>query len=358
MKIAILGSDRAALDAYQYFTELGVQVKIFGEFQTDVDLSAYSHKNVRIARVHKRFIHPAHSLGDRSRMADTFRVVFNVNATSEIERQKLENPEVFEKLGEDVLESLKNSIESFEDFDFICFSNELYLPNPMGAANVWALNEKTLKNDKRLTYHREHFDSFEDIKSTRNLCLVGSGLENLRLLNELKDTYLKDLNKSIQLVTSEAIPFGDIDVTKNKDLLDGFRDLLAQDREQFNAEVAEFENKIMEWRSLEPHIKAKTPSPAEPKPRLMIYNSAVVSSVDKLLDREGLFVTIEGSELLGGAEQLKTLSCDRICVDQGVHLDIEKLKGLKDNEEGFYSLMDMTLDEIKEDMLKYFSKQS
>lgn len=356
MKLAILGSDRAALDAYQYFTELGVQVRLFGEFSSGNELADISHKNVKIARVHKRFIPPSHKIENRSRMADTFRVVFNVNATTEIERQKLENPEIFEKLGKDVLESLKNSIESFEDFDFVCYSNELSLPNPMGAAFVWALNEKTLNNDERITYHCEHQSSLNAIREARNLCLVGSGVENLRLLNELSEVYLDDLTKTIQLVTSEAVPFGDIDL-KHKELLDGFRSLLAKDREQFNTEVADFEKKIMEWRSLEPHIKAKTPSPAEPKPRLMIYNSAVVSSVDKLLDREGLFVTIEGSELLGGADQLKTLSCDRICVDQGVHLDVEKTKGLDQNEEGFYSLMDMSLDEIKEDMLKYFSKQ-
>lgn len=357
MKIAILGSDREALDAYQYFTELGVHVKLFGEFNPSMDLSGVSHKNVKIARVHKRFIAPSHRFESRSRMADTFRVVFNVNATSEIERQKLENPEIFEKLGEDVLESLKNSIESFEDFDFVCFSNELYRPNAMGAANVCALNEMTLRNDERLTYHSEHQSCLDAIKKARNLCLVGSGRENLRLLNELKDVYLEDLTKTIQLVTSEEIPFNGIDL-KDKELIDGFRDLLAKDREQFNSEVTEFEKKIMEWRSLEPHIKAKTPAPAEPKPRLMIYNSAVVSSVDKLLDREGLFVTIEGSELLGGAEQLKTLACDRICVDQGLYLDTEKIRGLDHNEEGFYSLIDMSLDEIKEDMLKYFSKQN
>lgn len=358
MKVAILGSDAKAIEAYRFFEDLGVQVKLIGEQDSGHDLSSISHRNVVVARVHKRFLAPATNLEGRSRMADTFRVVFNVNATSEIERQKLDNPEIFDQLGEEVLESLKHSIESFEDFDFVCFSNELYSPNPMGAAQVEALNESTLRTDERITYHREHHNNLMAIKDCRNLCLVGTGEENLKLLASLKDTYLNDLNKTLQIITSEEIPFAGVDARIVKEELAVFSELLAQDRKQYDDEIKEFEEKIMQWRSLEPHIKAKTPMPPEPRPRLMIYNSAIVSSVDKLLDRKGLFVTIEGSELLGGVDQLKTLSCDRICVDQGLGLDVHKLKGLNVNEEGFYSLMKMSLEEIKEDMLKYFSKQS
>ncbi|POB12981.1 MULTISPECIES: hypothetical protein [Pseudomonadati] len=362
MKIAILGSDKKALAAYRFFEDLGVHVKIIGQIPTDSqgEFREIAHRNVEVIRVHKRFLSPNSVLESRSRMADTFRVVFKVNATTEIERQKLENPEVFEKLGKDVLESLKNSIESFEDFDFICYSNELTIANPMGAAQVHALNELALADDERITYHNEHHASLEDIKATRNLCLVGTGIENLRLLSLIKEDYLNDLTKTLQLITAEEVPFGNLtsaQVKEYKDEISQFSDLLAKDRQQFDEEKREFEEKIMQWRSLEPHIKAKTPTPAEPKPRLMIYNSAVVSSVDKLLDRKGLFVTIEGSDLLGGAEQLKTLACDRICVDQGVSVESSKVRGLAMDEEGFYPLHAMTLDEIKENMLRYFSKQ-
>lgn len=357
MKIAILGSDEAAIAAYRHFEDLGVHVKLIGQMNQESSLEGINFKDVEVVRVHKRFLAPEIDLKNRSRMADTFRVVYKVNATSEIERQKLDNPEIFEKLGKDVLDSLKNSIESFEDFDFVCYSTELTKPAPMGAARVYALNELALASDDRITYHKGHDQQLDAILETRNLCLVGTGEENLKLLGKVKESFLSDLRKTIQIVTSEEIPFSNIDISNLKEEVVNFQSLLAEDRKQFEAEIAQFEGAIRDWRALEPHIKAKTPQPPQPVTRLMIYNSAIVSSVDKLLDRKGLFVTIEGSDLLGGGEQLKTLSCDRICVDQGLELATEKLKGLRSDEEGLYSLNSMTLDEIEKDMLKYFSKQ-
>ena len=43
----------------------------------------------------------------------------------------------------------------------------------------------------------------------------------------------------------------------------------------------------------------------------------VISSVDKLLDQEGIFLTMEGSELLGTREVLKTISTELILVGNG-----------------------------------------
>jgi hypothetical protein len=120
----------------------------------------------------------------------------------------------------------------------------------------------------------------------------------------------------------------------------------------------------MDWKNLEPHIRAKTPRPTEPTPRVYVYNGAVVSSVDRLLDQKGIYTTIEGNDLIGTVAQLKTLSSDIIFVDNGFYNNEDLKLGLNPkNEPGYFSLKDIELEQssisikkIEEEIMKFFSR--
>jgi len=417
MKLAIIGSGPLALEAAAYFNEIGASIKIFtaseawgggilrfennlellsknwasypteagrklGGFSDDIcsanDYLKYLNhighqlrqlglvKDGMVQRVHKRFLRPSTEVEGRSRLADMFRVVYRIDATEQIEKQREENAEVFEKLGKEVVESLKNSIESFEDFDLVIdasgVSND---PMPMGASQSQALNESAMEAGEDLFYGKDVLKGIEKITdSTSVITFVGTGAFNLSALNLVKKHFDKKKNCHIQLVTDEAIPFESIDVRTFKTALEGFQNILNEDQEDFKNLVAEFEKRIMDWKNLEPHIRAKTPRPTEPTPRVYVYNGAVVSSVDRLLDQKGIYTTIEGSDLIGTAAQLKTLSSDIIFVDNGFYNNEDLKLGLNPkNEPGYFSLKDIELEQssisikkIEEEIMKFFSR--
>lgn len=136
--------------------------------------------------------------------------------------------------------------------------------------------------------------------------------------------------------------------------------------ERFDAAKLQYETKIREWRDLEDYVKVKIPKPVEPKPLLIEHVGYGVTSVDRLLDREGVFATIESPDFREFATKpndMMTLAADTLCIACG--MNEESLGGTKllANEPGYYVLNSLTidsgLDEIKrieQDILNYFKK--
>ena len=175
MKIAVLGSGPLALEAALHFDQLGASVTIFanndlggmvtrvsqfapetsfeddwisltskvgrdsvslnkdlklvpsvGEYYEDYLASLIKKGSPNIVvkpglvqRVHKRFLSIDEQIPGKSRLGDLFRVVFTTDPETSILKQVESNPELFEKLGSDVIESLNESVESFDDFDLV-----------------------------------------------------------------------------------------------------------------------------------------------------------------------------------------------------------------------------------------------
>ena len=154
--------------------------------------------------------------------------------------------------------------------------------------------------------------------------------------------------------------------------------------------IIQFEKDLHHWRDLEPHIKAKTPQPVEPRSQINFLTGYNVSALDRLLDREGLFVTLEMSpfrEDYNPEKEMVTLAADTILVATGHYKDPTLFKGLltkydemrkyplsekaETSESGFYiigatkrahndrySLEDglKDIDLIEKDILKFFSR--
>jgi hypothetical protein len=120
-----------------------------------------------------------------------------------------------------------------------------------------------------------------------------------------------------------------------------------------------------DWRDLEDYVKVKIPKPIEPVPLLVIHQGYDVTSVDRLLDRDGVFATIESPDFREqtGSSEMMTLAADVLCVARGVSQETLAGNNLVLNEPGYYSIrttnMNMVFDEIKlieKDILKYFKK--
>ena len=156
MKIAVIGSGPLALYASAHFDQLGAHVVLFQRSALGGNLRFCVSKNIQgivdypetksyekcwnedlipliehleerkitkvgdVLRVHKRFLHRDEVVLNRSRLVDLFRVIYTTNPKESILKQVEENPEVFKQLGEEVLNSLHEPVESFEDFDCQC----------------------------------------------------------------------------------------------------------------------------------------------------------------------------------------------------------------------------------------------
>eukprot|EP00914_Ancora_sagittata_P003413 GHVO01007099.1.p1 GENE.GHVO01007099.1~~GHVO01007099.1.p1 ORF type:complete len:439 (+),score=15.39 GHVO01007099.1:259-1575(+) len=437
MKIAICGSGPLAVEAALYFDDLGASVTVFGEgilggmvrksfdFFPDIELSdadevfsstakkfldpnqvkfqtvgEYWEKYLyplieksniqklcklgRVQRVHKRFLGINEEVEGKSRLQDMFRVVYSVNPEDGILKQVKENKEAFEKLGEDVLESLKQSVESFEDFDIVIDATGT-VSNPMGPSNTFAINEKNLKLNCPIFYGKEFVENFNKIKELDKITIVGTDANAAVALLSL-ESFFESNNKRINIITTEEKIFSSL-VEISPSLLKRVYNLLGNYHQNLEKKRREYELAVYDWRGLEDHIRVKTPKPIEPISQLEVFTGFNVTSVDRLVDREGLFATCESAEFRKGYDSessMKTLSTDCIAVFNGKKLNLEICDSLRlklnfantsskdlngiHPEPGFYTLGPCgkeeysisdgikQLDFIKDDILRFFSK--
>lgn len=392
MKLAILGSGPLALESALHFDKLGAHVTLFsrgelggmvrrvnsfagetsmeetwGELTSElgrealglsVDLSEipcneeyYNDyflplvqrgsdsiiiKPGNIERVHKRFLSLDEEVQGKSRLHDLFRVVFSTDPKNSILNQVDSNPELFEKLGDEVLASLNESVESFEDFDLVIDATGVHsYSSPMGPSNSYALNESRLANSTNTFYGRECLSNYIEVtKSAKHLAVVGSGHLSALLLCELDLWLEEDSERMLSLVTTEDRPFEKFIKESGESSLSMMTsEMMNKYFVKLQESRREYETSLFEWRALEPHIKAKKPMPKEPVSQLNIIAASNVTSLDKLLDREGLFITCETSNFRpstqGMDEQISTFSCDAIFVCTGNNTVSKISEGLR-----------------------------
>jgi len=394
MKIAIVGSGPLALLAAKHFDDLGaytvlfqrsplggnirklsnylpdLEIKYKGQpttvkkfVQTElVDLVKQIEANQisrqgDVLRVHKRFLHQGEFINGKSRLHDLFRVVFSLNPQESILKQVEENPEIFEKLGKDVLESLHKPVESFEDFDVVIEATGMgKKPRPMGAGGDLALNENNFQGSGLIAYQQEFFS----LENKKSIVLVGEGREAKVAILNLKDWLLSSSQHRLHWVTRDRLSLD------HHDPLDFHcHQLFKTVDENFEREKVDFERKLREWRDLEDYVRVKVPAPIEPQAKILFYEGYDITSVDRLLDREGVFATIESPEFrqVVGLENLNTLAADIIWVARGVDQNETLGRQLEIDEPGFFRITAPDLDsgmgqirEIETNLMTYFKK--
>ncbi|MBC7537765.1 MAG: hypothetical protein H7281_03030 [Bacteriovorax sp.] len=399
MKLAIIGSGPLAILCAQYFDQIGAEVTLFQKnalggnlrflldhfpemevsYQNQIKtikslwdenitpvITALEEKNLtkagEVLRVHKRFLHPSETVSNKSRLHDLFRVIYSVNPKEAILKQLEENPDMFKQLGEQVMNSLHLPVESFEDFDIVIEARGWGRPTcGMGPSNAMALNENNIKDSAALFYEKDIFLKLT-FEGKKHLVLVGHNETAILTLLKCKEWIFSNPTHSLSWVThlpvSEKLDNNWLNIELEK--------LLHYSQSLFDKEKIEFEKKMHDWRDLEDYVKVKIPKPIEPEAKLKVFQGYDVTSVDRLLDRDGVFATIETPDFRDYAKtpnDLKTLPAEAILIACGVELEDSVAKGLQVNEPGFYRLeasnLTLGLEQIKlieEKLLAYFSR--
>lgn len=275
-----------------------------------------SHKHCSVKRIGKKFLRRDEQLPGRSRLADLFRITYAIDPKEGVLKQVEENPEVFEKLGEDVITSLNEPIEMAEDIDILVDAREeIFHPGLNGSGAFAALNE--LKWKSSLFYgilnkkEREKLSGklFVNIKSACYTDYV------VALLNECWENL-----DSLVIITNDGIK------------LDR---LVDRDQREWDAAAIDFHEKMTDWKKLEDYEKVKVKKPSEPVHKLRIFRNYEVMSVDKLLDRDEFFFTCEFSDFTG-TEDLKTFGVNyALCFTTN-----EPPVNFSDQEPGYYTILD------------------
>lgn len=309
---------------------------------SEVDSLKVNH----VKRVHKRFLgHGEKPLG-ATRFFDLFRVVYGLDPATQMKQMGEEYPELTENLKQSLSEKdwqgLHSMAESFEDFDVVFdVSGKYKNPLPAGPSQALALNEAFVRELGGIEYgiaalKKIHTICESPMGEKRDYVIVGSGELAAMALAHLGTS--ENVN-TLTVITSEAEPFLKLR-DESKVLSNELEKILMKEAHDFEAQKQTYESDLHAWRALEPHEKSKIAAPAEPKRRLRLWGGANVTALDRLSDRQELFVTTElpafRFEEKKEGEKLMTFACHDLFVLTG-HKKTNLAHGLATDEVGHYS---------------------
>lgn len=427
MKIAILGLNSIGIETALHFRELGAHVKIFDskmfspqdyvscEFpfvgkwsevttslgrenlNLNVNLDViptyedYYQKYLiplflklsdtfykgEVDRIHKRFLSSQEKIKNKSRLEDLFRVVINQEPIKEDDENRQQLNELKEKLGKEIIENLKVSIEHYEDFDLVIDCQMSVKFRPMGPSASFAIGEKRLKDSDQVIYGFENVLNKLNLKNSEitQIALIGSGIEAAKTFTYL-GTWLENKNTEIKIITDEEIAFSALKESSQPEhyiLSKNVNKLLEKDEAKYQTDKLEFDKKINEWKELDDFIRVKLPRPAEPARKIEIYENTNVTVVDKLIDQPRIFLSLESPEFRSFTklkQEITTLAFDLAIVCCGKEFNDDIYKGIKINsmslvqeEPGLFIFSKNNLVEnlkgllqIENEILKYFKK--
>lgn len=361
MKVAIIGSGPSAAATSIKFYDLGADVRVFA--RKDWSSSAVSNevmnkleqRSLRVSPCEIKRIHKAHlarhapGFGGKSRLSDMFRVVVSENPSDGVLKQMKENPEVFEKLGEKVLDSLSEPVENFHDVDIvIACEEELSFQPGLSPSGAQVLNEHRAGE---YIYHLNRLPDPETKLDGKTLVVGGM------------DEILSFVSRQCREVTQLKV-FDENSISKE------WFSFINQAKDQWESEQDSYQQKIHEWRELEDYIRVKVPMPAEPKNLVEVHDEATLISLDLLIDQPGIFATIE----LIPDGNITTLKFDQVFNARKPQWDLVKLSGLAveashlnqtiiKTEPGFYTMskngsIDKTVNTIITDVMNWFKPVS
>ncbi len=290
----------------KYFNPL---VQILGSFQ---EIKPY-----RVLSVAKRFLTPNEVIPDHSRFHDLFRLIYQINPEEFIGQQKEVNPETYQRLSDEFIQSLQASLEMYEDFDLVFDFRKAVEPTSMSVSGR-ALGEDRI-NDEKVCKGLNIF-KYSPKENVREIILIGSGELSAAILIKLK-TWLLDPRNRLFVVSQEEDPYSLFLENATEEVKIPLLELLNKMDSEFQNEADLFQMELREWQELDDFIRAKKPRPAEPIPRLVFFSGHNVTAIDQLIDRKRLFLTLEKPEWRKGLRQpennhldLKTIGVDEVLV--------------------------------------------
>lgn len=312
----------------EFISDLGISVlkemnktasaRDWQSWQEDYErpLIAYlkAHQEVKddeVVSVTKRFLAPKEEVKGSSRFHDLFRVIFRVNPKDFIEQQKESNPETYQRLTEEFLQSLTSTIEMYQDYDLV-----LDLRAELSRASL-AVTGRAL-GETRETDKLSHGLSLPETKELREVALIGSGGLSAEILIKLEE-WLKDERSRLFVVSHEENPFEEYLNTAHPLSASRLQAIFTFMKDEFEKDITVFTKKLREWQELDDFVQAKIPKPGEPIPRLVFFSGHNVTAIDELIDRRRMFLTLEKPDFRDGKLQpenneldLKTIGVDHV----------------------------------------------
>lgn len=331
-------------------------------------------RKAQILRVHKRFLQIDQEIPSATRLRDLFRVVFSQEVVIDEANNEYYN-DLVNKLGEMVVNSLKESIEHFEDFDLVLDCTGSYAkPQLAGPSGTYAIGEERLKTSQQLVYGLKNaLNKIKDLKNEKQIAVDGTTLESALVLILLENWIFSE-GHSLRLLSLETEPFSELLNSKSiyiREIGERARMILDRNLEMFEVDKRIFESKVEEWKNLEDFVRAKIPKPIEPLAKIDVIIGGVITALDKLIDQDKIYVTVEFPTFLtnNAKSDLVTIAQDLVFVLKASSTAPFIAKGLRvgnkgpiHSEPGFYSLhgtltkiiSDIHL--IETDLMKYFSR--
>jgi hypothetical protein len=336
VKVAILGPGPAALEMTADLVKLGASVRLFWkpELESELEKQFYNDDILVPAPWHqvtKRFLLPSQIPKNRSRFADLFRVTYQVNPEGVINQGLVDQPEVYEKLSQEFLSSLKSRLDFFEDFDVVIDGSQKQVNHHLGpggpAVGESRLREGTVYFSDQMTEYKKALETVQEV------AVIGDGAEAAKVVTNILDWW-RDPTKRIFLVSLSAIPFESF-FKESSQQIEKVKEMMMISEREIAADKKEYEQKMAEWNELDDFVKVKKTKPELAIPRLVIFSGHILTAVDQLVDKSRSFLTIEVSpwgESLVQQENseldLKTIGVDLIIGATGTSREWSRFYGL------------------------------
>jgi hypothetical protein len=337
MKVAVLGPSDAALEITRALIDLGASVRLFWrpELHTE-ELIELHRQDVLIAapwtKVTKRFLPAGVVPKDKTRFLDLFRVSFQVNPEAMINQGLIDQPEVYQKLSDEFMASLKSQLEMFEDVDVVIDASTLKTRRTLGPGGP-AVGESRLRPGT-FAFAKDESDWSQWVRESQEIAVIGDGRQAAEILCSLK-TWWSKKSKRIFLVSASENPFAQFMKENHGDLNRELHSFLKSAQDEHHEALQVWEKNLAEWQELDDFVRAKKPKPEMPIPRLVIFSAHMLTGVDQLVDKSRSFLTLETIPWLTGQMQpennqmeLKTIGVDLIIGATGTARDWSKFHGL------------------------------
>lgn len=279
-------------------------------------------KPYSVLSISKRYLAPHEEIPGRSRFYDLFRVIYEVDPKDFINEQKEVDVAVYERLNEEVVQSLQSKIEMYEDMDLVIDCREPSLPCSLNISGR-ALGEKRIKEGYLLYGGEAWARSLGDKNQLREVAIVGSdSLAALMMLNFSE--WLDDSRTRLFIVSHEETPFKKFLETARPEVSQKMIQFFEKAELEFKNATQTFMTKLREWQSLDDFVQVKIPRPVEPIPRLVFFMGHNATAIDQLIDNKRVFLTLETSNFRKSKTQtennlleLKTIGVDCVLVGNG-----------------------------------------
>ena len=297
-----------------------------------------------VVSINKRYLSLGEVPSSSSRFHDLFRIIFQVNPTEFIKEQQASNPETFERLTKELVDSLQTNLEMYEDFDLVVDLRRSTLTSSVSVTGR-ALGENKVSREQ-LKYGFDALKLGQKLnkhpEDVRELALIGAGSLSAEIVVGLFD-WLRDPRSRLFVVSDESWPFKAYMEKAEASEAQRLKTVFEYMEVEFQKDVSDFHHKLREWQELDDFVQAKKPKPVEPIPRLVFFSGHNATAVDQLIDKRRLFLTLEKPEFREGLRhpennqlELKTIGVDRILVANNLHKPKIEVS-LEPLEVGFYT---------------------